>query len=1130
MKMDQFRTTKNSCCFMKIIIRLLTCILIANGVMAKTAYDNCDINFGNCGARIGNILSFIPPLPEVPAAMTIGEQKHIAYNIINNSTTGKVFDITTNYETGSEIIREDSCTTLLAQTSCQIKLKIAPTKVQSLPLQLKIYANAGSIYLAEPIKHIITVNGNAPTIQQQPHNQTVTTGDQATFNIVATGTKPLHYSWSQDGQDIGADSDTFTISEATVEDAGSYVVTVSNDFGQVTSDAAILTVGNEPMITTQPQSQTIATGGQAAFSVVATGAKPLHYSWAKDGQPIGADSSTFTISAVTAEDAGSYAVTVSNDFGQVTSTAAALKVGDLPAITDQPQSQTATVGTQIDFSVIATGASPLHYQWYQGNVRIGTDANIYSIKHAILANAGNYKVTVANEFGEQESDPAVLTITTGIPVIFSSSNSNLLSENGATANGKVVVKNSSAYVSKKFVLKGDVAPIVIEENSSCLQTVAANAICEFNISYAGKPGESSRTPVSFEVSTEDPDGPSDIMTINAISVGPNTFFSPTRDATEAKGVYSRVNSLIASNKAGVEFLYAGTEQGVFKSNDGENWLPANGNLPNKNVSAFYLMGDDLYVGTYGGVFKTSNGGGDWQAVNTGLTGLQVKSLCFHQGYLYVGIDGEGVFRTNDGGKNWTPVNNGITKKAITVLCSDGQNLYAGVWQGGVFKTTDGNNWIQLDRTSSDYVTALYSDGVNLYEGTSGRGVFRTSNDGKDWTEINNGIESKEIRVLYTDGNYLYAGTMAGVVRTNDSGAMWSRVAPVEPSVLYTNTVYLNGDNLYIGTDGGGVYRIKSTGGTWQSTTLQVSKYVNFLYAYAGSIYAGTIDGGVFKSNDGGANWSQSDCRYGLSAQVIYADGGWLYAAFDYGVCKMSGGGNWIPINTGLPNKYTDFMPTALHAFRDGYLYLGINSHGVYRTNDGGTNWYECNGGDLNYYIIRAVSSDYNYVYAGAIATSGTSVFKSTGCGWFGAGLDNTDVSSLHMLNNYMFAGSYSKGVFRSNDGGTNWTEVNNGLTNKQVYFLHSRGNDLYAATQGGYVFRTSDNGENWVQIGGALATGPWALCSDNAGYLYVGAYGDGGGVSKINLKLTATTTKDSPSFFQYIFNLMTEWGLMKTDL
>ena len=34
----------------------------------------------------------------------------------------------------------------------------------------------------------------------------------------------------------------------------------------------------------------------------------------------------------------------------------------------------------------------------------------------------------------------------------------------------------------------------------------------------------------------------------------------------------------------------------------------------------------LYAGTYGGVFKSTDGGGNWHAVNTGLTDTPVRAL------------------------------------------------------------------------------------------------------------------------------------------------------------------------------------------------------------------------------------------------------------------------------------------------------------------------------------------------------------------------------------------------------------------------------------------------------------------------------------------------------------------------
>src|SRR5437868_2467909 len=42
----------------------------------------------------------------------------------------------------------------------------------------------------------------APTITTQPVNQTVTSGQTATFNVVATGTAPLNYQWQKNGTNI----------------------------------------------------------------------------------------------------------------------------------------------------------------------------------------------------------------------------------------------------------------------------------------------------------------------------------------------------------------------------------------------------------------------------------------------------------------------------------------------------------------------------------------------------------------------------------------------------------------------------------------------------------------------------------------------------------------------------------------------------------------------------------------------------------------------------------------------------------------------------------------------------------------------------------------------------------------
>src|SRR6266550_3603641 len=112
----------------------------------------------------------------------------------------------------------------------------------------------------------------APSITTQPASQTVTTGQTATFSVVAAGTAPLSYPWMKGGRTIlGATSASYTTPPTTSSDNGSqFTVMVSNTAGNVTSNAATLTVSTAavaPSITTQPASQTVTVGQAATFTV-----------------------------------------------------------------------------------------------------------------------------------------------------------------------------------------------------------------------------------------------------------------------------------------------------------------------------------------------------------------------------------------------------------------------------------------------------------------------------------------------------------------------------------------------------------------------------------------------------------------------------------------------------------------------------------------------------------------------------------------------------------------------------------------------------------------------------------------------------------------------------------------------
>src|SRR5204862_7947376 len=85
------------------------------------------------------------------------------------------------------------------------------------------------------------------------------------------------------------------------------------------------TGSNAPVLTTQPQSISVAEGNAASFSVTANGLQPLSYQWRKNTNNIsGATNSTYTIPVVSPGDAGNYSVVVSNSAGSATSNNAVL--------------------------------------------------------------------------------------------------------------------------------------------------------------------------------------------------------------------------------------------------------------------------------------------------------------------------------------------------------------------------------------------------------------------------------------------------------------------------------------------------------------------------------------------------------------------------------------------------------------------------------------------------------------------------------------------------------------------------------------------------------------------------------------------------------------------------------------
>ena len=125
---------------------------------------------------------------------------------------------------------------------------------------------------------------------------------------------------------------------------------------------------------------------------------------AQNGTPSPARPIPATVANAQPADAGSYSVVVSNIAGTATSAMHAHRqcaAGDH----GQPQSVTAAVGSNVTFTVTATGTAPLSYQWqFNGtNLAYGT-ASAYTCVNVQAGDAGSYSVVVSNIAGTATSD------------------------------------------------------------------------------------------------------------------------------------------------------------------------------------------------------------------------------------------------------------------------------------------------------------------------------------------------------------------------------------------------------------------------------------------------------------------------------------------------------------------------------------------------------------------------------------------------------------------------------------------------------------------------------------------------------------------------------------------------------
>ena len=368
-----------------------------------------------------------------------------------------------------------------------------------------------------------------PSITTSPTNQTVTTGQTATFTVVAAGTAPLSYQWQKNGVNIaGATAASYTTPATTASNNGStFAVVVSNTVG-TTSAAATLTVSAAsvgPSITTSPTNQTVTAGQTATFTVVAAGTAPLSYQWQKNGVNIaGATAASYTTPATTASDNGStFAVVVSNSVGTLSSAAATLTVSAAPvgpSITTSPTNQTVTAGQTATFTVVAAGTAPLSYQWQKNGANIaGATAASYTTPATTASDSGStFAVVVSNSVGTTSAAATLTVSAASVGPSITTSPTNQTVTAGQTATFTVVAAGT--------------APLSYQWQKNGVNIAGATAASYTTpVTTASDNGSTFAVVVSNTVGTLS--SAAATLTVSAAPVGPSITTSPTNQTVTA---------------------------------------------------------------------------------------------------------------------------------------------------------------------------------------------------------------------------------------------------------------------------------------------------------------------------------------------------------------------------------------------------------------------------------------------------------------------------------------------------------------------------------------------------------------------------------------------------------------------
>ncbi len=504
-----------------------------------------------------------------------------------------------------------------------------------------------------------------------------------------------------------------------------------------------------------------------------------------------------------------------------------------------------------------------------------------------------------------------------------------------------------------------------------------------------------------------------------------------------------------------------------------------------------------------------------EASGNPLSGLRWRNIGPHRGgrsvavagvasqpmVYYFGGTGGGVWKTTDGGVNWEPVSDGQpfgtgTVGAIAVSQSDPNVVYAGMGEScirgnfshgdGMYKSTDaGKTWKRAGLEDSRIIGRIHVHPKNpdlVYVAALGhaagpneqRGVFRSKDGGKNWE-----------RVLF---------------KSNKAGAVDLSMDPSNSNVLYASIweVKRTPYSLESGGPDSGLWKTTDGGDTWTDISRNPGMPKGALGrigvavspANPERIYAivEAEDGGVFRSDNGGRIWAKVNENRNLRQRAwyythIYADpkvADTMYVLNTGFYKSVDGGRSYTTIQVPHGDNHDLWI-----APDDPSRMINANDGGANVTFNGGRNWSEQDQATAQFYRV-ALDNDFPYRVYGAQQDNSTVRIASRTAGsgitvrdWEEtAGSESGWVQPSPKDSNIVFGGNYG-GLLERQDHRTGqqrdinvWPDNPMGWGaegmkyrfqwNFPILFSPHDPNVLF--TSGNHVFKTLNEGQTWQII------------------------------------------------------------------